>query len=627
MVVSIKSLSSAMKSIANGVVSSSVGITAPLPKLALAARSSQFGQAPGETIAGITTITENLSQNGLTPQDFQQPYAVLTDQIPGLYDDLVDPIPSGLQSALNALEGTIDGAGTAKPNFLHEVVTMATAQAVNNVLGNLTGKSSQQLESILRQISPRSVSGQVLDGLKEFDEASLSTPKLTIALNSSDGILQSLVLSVGPAVIDNVAIDIDPVIQERLQIVLASNRIPKRIKQGILSNIYSGNLDAAAKIVQDYPTGLTEVSEIIAELQKIELDPNIVIGGSGHTAYSINAGDRTFGTDQHNFEYVATAEEFEAIIAGSTRTISTFILQFTGIEKDLSSNEFNQIHNEAGYDGNQYHFIIRRDGIIQRGRPINTPGSSTSGISGAEIVTIAFTGTIGINIPQSTTYRHITEAVYRIIPGAQFIESAQLSNISTRSPSASLQIGFNPATVNNSINGAGGDGGTFVPNQGMIPRVAAYGQPGLAQNLQPDLIAILEYAAANTIGVTGLQTTSGVRRTSIGSGRHYEGWASDTAILGADGRKLHVADTNYPDDLEIIQNFCRLFIAKSRSEGFQPSVGVANPAISNRRLYMGGNHFHFDIAAGRATVKRVSPAIWGQSDPHGAPPQWLVDMY
>ena len=623
MAVSIQVLSSAIKSIANNVVSSSTNITTQLPGLSSAVRSSKFKQDAGQTIAGITTITENLSQNGLTPQEFQQPYAVLTDKIPGLYDDLVDPIPSGLQSGLNALEGTIDGAGTAKPSFLHEVVTMSTPQAINNVLGNLTGKSSQQLEPVLKQISPTPVYGQVLDGLKEFDEADLQTPKLRNVLNSSDGILQSLVLPVGPAAIDNVAIDIDPVIQERLQIVLDSNRIPREIKRDILSNIYSGNLDAAAKIVQDYPTGLTQVSEIIAELQKIELDPNIVIGGSGRTASSINAGDRTFGTDQHNFEYVATAEEFEAIIAGSTRIISTFIVEFTGIEKDLSSNELNQIHNEAGYDGIQYHFIIRRDGIIQRGRPINTADA----VDGPETVTIAFTGTWDVNIPQSTSYKHITEAVYRVIPGAQFIEVSAVVNNNVRSLSAPPQIGFNPATVNNSINGAGANGGTFVPNQGMIPRVAAYGQPGLARNLQPDLIAILEYCAANTQGVTGLQTTSGVRRASIGSGRHYEGWASDTAILGSGGRKLHVADVNYPEDLEIIQNFCRLFIAKSKSEGFQPSVGVANPAIPNRRLYMGGDHFHFDIAAGRATIKEVKASIWGQSEPHGAPPQWLIDMY
>ena len=627
MAVSIKSLSSAMKSIANGVVSSSVGITAPLPKLAQAVRNSEFGQSSGQTIAGITTITENLSQNGLTPQVFQQPFAVLTDKIPGLYDDLVDPIPSGLQSGLNALEGTIDGAGTAKPNFLHEVVTMATPQAINNVLGNLTGKSSQELEPILKKISPKGVSGQVLDGLKEFDESAITTPKIKNVLENTAGVLDSLVLPVGPAIIDNIAIDIDPDIQERLQLVLDANRVPKKVKASILSNIYSGNLDAAAKIVQSYPTGLTDISEIITELKKIELDPNVVIGGRGHTASSINSGDKTFGTLQHKFEYVGTSEEFEAIIAGSTRTISTFILQSTGTEKDLSSDEFNQIHNQAGYDGNQYHFIIRRDGIVQKGRPINTAGSSTSGISGTEVVTIAFVGTSGINIPQSISYKHITKAVYRIIPGAQFIESAQLSNIETRSPSAPKQIGFNPGTVNNCISGAGGDAGTYVPGQGVVPRVAAYGQPGLAKNLQPDLIAILEYCAANTQGVTGLQTTSGVRRASIGSGRHYEGWASDTAILGQGGRKLHVADANHPEDLEIIQNFCRLFIAKSKSEGFQPSVGVANPAIPNRRLYMGGDHFHFDIAAGRTTVKQVSPATWGQSSPHGAPPQWLVDMY
>ena len=250
MAVSIQVLSSAIKSIANNVVSSSTNITTQLPGLSSAVRSSKFKQDAGQTIAGITTITENLSQNGLTPQEFQQPYAVLTDKIPGLYDDLVDPIPSGLQSGLNALEGTIDGAGTAKPSFLHEVVTMSTPQAINNVLGNLTGKSSQQLEPVLKQISPTPVYGQVLDGLKEFDEADLQTPKLRNVLNSSDGILQSLVLPVGPAAIDNVAIDIDPVIQERLQIVLDSNRIPREIKRDILSNIYSGNLDAAAKIVQ-----------------------------------------------------------------------------------------------------------------------------------------------------------------------------------------------------------------------------------------------------------------------------------------------------------------------------------------------------------------------------------------
>jgi hypothetical protein len=118
-------------------------------------------------------------------------------------------------------------------------------------------------------------------------------------------------------------------------------------------------------------------------------------------------------------------------------------------------------------------------------------------------------------------------------------------------------------------------------------------------------------------------TRSGDRGAG-GSGRHNKHALDTELFLGT--RQLSVRDAG---DLPYIQEFTRAFIQTSRSRGFLPSVGIEGP--DSRRLsggYMGGNAFHYDVAAGRV-ISANRAAIWGDDDRAGgnAPPAWLSQMF
>ena len=59
-------------------------------------------------------------------------------------------------------------------------------------------------------------------------------------------------------------------------------------------------------------------------------------------------------------------------------------------DRDLTVKEIDQYHKANGWDGIGYHFVIRKDGQICKGRPLNKPGAHAKGRN--HYVGIALTG-------------------------------------------------------------------------------------------------------------------------------------------------------------------------------------------------------------------------------------------
>jgi len=81
-------------------------------------------------------------------------------------------------------------------------------------------------------------------------------------------------------------------------------------------------------------------------------------------------------SDNDIFTYIASVEELDAEFASIKRDITEVIVHATETytNKDIGAIEINNIHNALGHDGIGYHYVIRRDGRLQRGRPINRKG-------------------------------------------------------------------------------------------------------------------------------------------------------------------------------------------------------------------------------------------------------------
>lgn len=71
------------------------------------------------------------------------------------------------------------------------------------------------------------------------------------------------------------------------------------------------------------------------------------------------------------------------------RDIDTFIIHCaaTKADMDIGATEIDQWHQERGWDGIGYHYVIRRNGRVERGRRLDKVGAHAKGHN---------TGSIGI---------------------------------------------------------------------------------------------------------------------------------------------------------------------------------------------------------------------------------------
>ena len=138
------------------------------------------------------------------------------------------------------------------------------------------------------------------------------------------------------------------------------------------------------------------------------------------------------------FTYIESKEELAAEFAKVERDISEVIVHAseTYTNANIGSEELHTFHNEKGFDGIQYHFVIRRDGKLQRGMTLDTT-SQASNINNHNVRCIDVVLIGGLNCPSGTenplTYRSaqsftnaqmktlesVLEAFYRRYPGGQ----------------------------------------------------------------------------------------------------------------------------------------------------------------------------------------------------------------
>lgn len=148
------------------------------------------------------------------------------------------------------------------------------------------------------------------------------------------------------------------------------------------------------------------------------------------------------------FPYISSTEEMQAEFKNITREVTEVVVHWTETptNKNIGSEELNKIHLESGLKGIGYHYVIRRDGSLQRGRPVNIQGEHTLINNHDErSIGVAFVG--GINVPSGTpnlenfvsaqsltrsqfnTFDHFCRSFYARFPGGQILGHNDLDPI------------------------------------------------------------------------------------------------------------------------------------------------------------------------------------------------------
>lgn len=138
------------------------------------------------------------------------------------------------------------------------------------------------------------------------------------------------------------------------------------------------------------------------------------------------------------FTYIDSKEELGFEIRQIVRDVSEVIVHAseTYTNQNIGCEELHVQHTEREFDGIQYHYVIRRDGRLQRGRPANRRGEA-SDIQNHKQYCLDICLIGGINAPTGTenpleyrsaqsftmeqmkTLEAFLEAFYRKVPGGQ----------------------------------------------------------------------------------------------------------------------------------------------------------------------------------------------------------------
>ena len=141
-------------------------------------------------------------------------------------------------------------------------------------------------------------------------------------------------------------------------------------------------------------------------------------------------------TPQDVFTFVASVEELDAEFSTVRRDVTEVIIHATETysNKNIGSPEINDIHNKLGHDGIGFHYVIRRDGSLQRGRPVNRKGEHApvndhddfsigivmvGGLAAASGQENPSRSPHSFTRAQFTTLEQFLESFYRKFPGGQ----------------------------------------------------------------------------------------------------------------------------------------------------------------------------------------------------------------
>ena len=100
-----------------------------------------------------------------------------------------------------------------------------------------------------------------------------------------------------------------------------------------------------------------------------------------------------------------TVEELVAEMRNTSRDITEFVVHWTETFKNqnLTAEDIHEWHIDKGYTGIGYHYIITRDGKLQRGRPLNLIGDHAPEFNHNQFsIGIAFVG--GFNCSTNTKF-------------------------------------------------------------------------------------------------------------------------------------------------------------------------------------------------------------------------------
>ena len=446
----------------------------------------------GAPVAKLDTQTlggSSLDAIDATASDATDKSNVLKEKIQGVAAETksASGTGGGASGGLGAVTGALKKSGDMISEVAKEVSSVPSINAsapelsnVTNVVGNIDVPSTPNLNSIETPLDKLSdeISTKVSPALGELVRSQsgldefFNRPKVKTGLGLLQDIVEDITNDVTSKIrtfTSNARLPLDQVSDITSNALQSENRnkasqdIIKRdttfskemktvigsIPEGLTNDQFVNTLQVKSRNAQIPEEEVTQVQQrlytVFDQLQELDTtisgtlikssdDFVVVEYDLSETLAKFNGQQTAFDT----FTYVDSKEELGAEFRKIKRVITSLVVHAsdTYTNQNIGSEELHIEHNESDLDGLQYHFVIRRDGKLQRGRPLDTAGES-SNINGHKIRSIDVCLVGGLNCStgcenpdqyrssqsftreQMSTLEAVCEAFYRRYHGGQ----------------------------------------------------------------------------------------------------------------------------------------------------------------------------------------------------------------
>lgn len=457
-----------------------------------AATTTSLGVNVNDIIGGWQGLTQEIDTTNITSVA-NRGIALLQENPPGV--NLVNTFDAGAQSALQSITG-LDAEIAEGLNVV--AAALPTAEGVGAALENLSGKNLDELASAMQAVAPQALqslaSSSAISQLTNSGIFNDFTSTVTAVTSSFQSFLNQ---GFGQTIKDLIEADTQPVRFAITQLTQDTGiRVPETIHRQVAGLLDQRDFLGAAQLLEGFSN--LDVTSLETELSQVSTTASSLINqfnpatsafgtstapvfslGSLENAWNETAtqvrapgastvrpdplpyGEGTVdapiastpapatpsGGNGYAFTIVGSLEELEAELRTATREITETVIHWTANYIDqahIGAEDVHAWHLQRGFSGCGYHYIIKRDGSIQRGRPINLNGAHAADL-GHNRYSIGISHVAGYNCTAGTpnpnryissesindaqwrAQRDFLEVFYRVFPGGQVLGHNQIS--------------------------------------------------------------------------------------------------------------------------------------------------------------------------------------------------------
>lgn len=362
----------------------------------------------------------------------------------------VNELNSAFQTSIENFRSIFEAKGKQVGDIEQglKVIADEGLSTAKNTLLPIVGKLSEEVSLALKKVSTKKSDISTITGLSVDDgflEAAISNinsigiDNLLTSISNDKNTISKLVQSFstnGGNALDALFDALSPEGVAKDAILQASSIRNKTFDlTTLIKNEY--NVDLTNTVTGDTNIKKSVESDLGTSIKSNQLyNPAIVNSVKGFTGITTPV--------DYEFSYVNTVEELMLEFRNSERTFSHIIVDYTKehLDENFDASDFQQIYTSTenitdGYTGIPFHYLIRKDGRIQRGRPLDIEDSKYG-----NSVVVAIPG--GYDAPYSTenylkvnssttsswyAFNTLLEVAYIMFPGIQVYPSDELKDI------------------------------------------------------------------------------------------------------------------------------------------------------------------------------------------------------